>query len=1060
MSAPTQTDLGQTPTAAEEVDLARSPTLAEGVDLARSPTLGAEHAPDTQMLGGASGPAGEGLVRGDRLGRYVVVSRLGGGGMGAVYVAYDPDLDRKVALKILRPELRGRTGTSGRARLLREAKAMAQVSHPNVIAVYDVGTVGDDVFIAMELVEGQTLSQWLSGGRSPREIVSVFLQAGAGLAAAHRAGLVHRDFKPDNVLRGHDGRVRVLDFGLASAVRGDDPAVPAEATRPSSLEPLTQTGAIMGTPAYMAPEQFKGRQTDARSDQFSFCVALWEALCGTRPFGGKDYVSLALAVTTGQLSTPAEGRLPQRLRRLLERGLAVSAEARHPSLDALLAELGRDRAAALRRWAPAGIAALALVGGGAALVQRRAGLCGDAPDKLAVLWGAPQRRSAEAAFARVQVPYAKEAWKAAGALLDGYAADWVKVRTAACRATRVDGTQSDELMDLRMSCLDQRLAELGAVAAALSRADATTVENAARAAGGLTPVSTCSDAEALRSPVKAPGDAATRAKVAGVRAQLAQANALELVGRYTDGLAVADAATTAATALGHRPLEAEAHYQRGKLLDDVGRGKDAAQALEQAVLAAEAGHHDELAALSWGQLVGIVGYRLHRVDEGRRALAHAAALVERGAGGLVARAKMESNAGNLELATGRYEEAARRFRVAVEVREKAFGPAHPEVAAALSNLANALYKDRKLDDAITVHVRALALREQALGPQHPEVGESLSNLGSALRMQGKLAEAQAVLERAVALWEQALGPAHPNVATALGNLGGVLHAQGRSADALPRYRRALEIQTKALGPDHPIVADTYQSLGAVTLGLGRLDEALAHDERAVSLREKRLGPEHPDVAFALCNAADVEMTMGRWSSAIERLERALVVRKKALGPAHSLVGDTIGFLSAALLGAGRLDEARRVAEEGLALRRRTLGAEHLDVADSLNTLGNILAAGRRFAEARARHDEVVHLVEKAAGKDAPELCEPLAALGEDLLGLGRSRDAAVVLERALALRNGAPDAELAPTRFALARAIEDRARAVALARDARRGFEAAGKRAEVRRVEAWLGKAR
>ncbi|HTM19879.1 MAG TPA: protein kinase, partial [Kofleriaceae bacterium] len=280
-------------------ELARSPSMA-----ARSPTI-----PNV------AGDAHIDLEPGDKVDRFSILGRLGHGGMGVVFSAYDPRLDRKVALKLLRSSDDSKlTPEEAQARLLREAQALAQQSHPNVIAVYDVGTYKSEVYIAMELVEGKTLGQWLRAyQRSHREILDKFVQAGKALAAAHGSGLVHRDFKPENVLVGDDDRVRVMDFGLARSLFYD---IPEESLDPmfriavdgvSELNrDLTATGAVLGTPRYMAPEQFLGRLADARSDQFSFCVALWEALYGERPFPGVTAGELAAAVRTGRLREPPD----------------------------------------------------------------------------------------------------------------------------------------------------------------------------------------------------------------------------------------------------------------------------------------------------------------------------------------------------------------------------------------------------------------------------------------------------------------------------------------------------------------------------------------------------------------------------------------------------------------------------------------------------------------------------------------------------------------------------------------------------------------------------------
>jgi WD40 repeat protein/tRNA A-37 threonylcarbamoyl transferase component Bud32 len=283
-----------------------------------------------------------------KIGRFLVIRRIGAGGMGVVYAAYDEDLDRKVAVKLLRPDRAGGTdATSGKARLLREAQALARLSHPNVVHVYEVGTFEEQVFVAMEFIEGETLKKWQAApDREWREVVDKYLAAGAGLAAAHHAGIIHRDFKPENVLVAQDGQVRVLDFGLArEAGKLDEPTVnPVVVTASSSQKalatPLTETGALMGTPAYMAPEQFHGKPTDARTDQFAFCISLFEGLYGERPFVGKKLAELAHAVVTGEVAPPLRyTKVPVWLHKLLLRGLSVRPDERYESVAELLEQL-------------------------------------------------------------------------------------------------------------------------------------------------------------------------------------------------------------------------------------------------------------------------------------------------------------------------------------------------------------------------------------------------------------------------------------------------------------------------------------------------------------------------------------------------------------------------------------------------------------------------------------------------------------------------------------------------------------------------------------------------
>jgi serine/threonine protein kinase len=336
------------------------------------------------------------LPSGTSVGRYLIGGVVGRGAMGTVYEASDPDLHRKVAVKVLRADaLSDVARQKMRARLLREAQAMARLSHPEVITVYDVGSLGDQLFVAMEYVEGETLKQWCAARpRSCAEILGVYERAGQGLAAAHEAGLVHRDFKPDNVLVARDGRVRVTDFGLARSVDGDtgwatslDPSTvecAGSSALTSTLTTLTRTGALLGTPAYMAPEQLRGGAADARSDVFSFCVALYEALYRKRPFAGLTMTALRAAIEQGALRpVPGVDPVPRWLRGVILRGLRADPEQRFASMRELLDALHRAqetsrRQKALAAWVSAGALLVAFAGGTAlrkpAVTERKDGM--------------------------------------------------------------------------------------------------------------------------------------------------------------------------------------------------------------------------------------------------------------------------------------------------------------------------------------------------------------------------------------------------------------------------------------------------------------------------------------------------------------------------------------------------------------------------------------------------------------------------------------------------------------------------------------------------------------
>ncbi|HVY45714.1 MAG TPA: serine/threonine-protein kinase, partial [Minicystis sp.] len=325
---------------------ARDPALRREVEALLEADAAPRRAPDALARAAidevAAPDGGAAAIDGapaERVGQFEITGRLGEGGLGVVYEAYDARLDRRVALKVVRPG-----AAAFRARLLREAQALARVAHPNVVAVHEVGDVGDELFIAMELVRGETLRAWLARAeRSWRDVLAMFVEAGRGLAAAHAAGLVHRDFKPDNVLVGVDGRPRVVDFGIARAAdaAGEEPA-PGRARAPGLLDTaLTAPHLLLGTPAFMSPEQFEGREVDARTDQFSFAVALYAALFRAPPFEGDDVPAIRASVVTGAVRPPRPGDVPEEVVAAVLRALSRSPAARFATMDAFLEELAR-----------------------------------------------------------------------------------------------------------------------------------------------------------------------------------------------------------------------------------------------------------------------------------------------------------------------------------------------------------------------------------------------------------------------------------------------------------------------------------------------------------------------------------------------------------------------------------------------------------------------------------------------------------------------------------------------------------------------------------------------
>ncbi|MBL4689622.1 MAG: serine/threonine protein kinase, partial [Nannocystaceae bacterium] len=350
-----------------------------------------------------------------RIGRYIVLDTVGVGGMGVVCTAYDPKLDRKVALKLLKKARDKTRAQTSQARLVREAQALAKLSHPNIVTVHDVDTYRGQLYIAMEYVEGSSLETWvLAEPRTHVEIIDVFVRAGRGLAAAHAAGITHRDFKPGNVQVGADGRVRVLDFGLAKSADEVDASLDldeAPATSAGIMDlvgsasdlKLTQVGRTVGTPSYMAPEQFYGQSVGPQTDQFAFGVSLFEALHGELPFGDPDDVGFVDRVCEAKPDDPPVGtHVPAFVTRVIVRMLQRAPNDRYASMDAALLALQSDPSRRRRRWiAGAGVAAVVGLSGYGALqlLGSRTALCSGAEDKLREVWNERARIRVSAAFA-------------------------------------------------------------------------------------------------------------------------------------------------------------------------------------------------------------------------------------------------------------------------------------------------------------------------------------------------------------------------------------------------------------------------------------------------------------------------------------------------------------------------------------------------------------------------------------------------------------------------------------------------------------------------------------
>ncbi|MDB4963614.1 MAG: serine/threonine kinase family protein [Myxococcales bacterium] len=826
------------------------------------------------------------LTRGAKVGPYVIERLVGIGGMGVVYAAHDPRLDRTVALKLIRTEL-GPVRDELVQRLRRESKALARLSHPNVTTVYELGTAEGEVYVAMEYVAGTNLRAWqVEARRTPREILAAYTRAGIGLAAAHAVGLVHRDFKPDNVLmaqRGSDqGSVKVTDFGLAR-LGGEVVAVPTDVdpqrVRAPSDHELTMTGMFIGTPAYMAPEQFNGDTVDARADQFAFCVALYEALHGERPFRGATVDELRTAVLAGRLEPGRSVRVPGRVRRALVRGLSPEPARRFASMDALLAAIAPRRGVAI--LAVGGLAAATTAALAATLLSQAPAEkpCQGAAAEVEAVWSAARRNEVRYAFLATGSPAAAQAWTAVERRIDSYVGGWSAMHVGACEATRVHRQQSEAVLDLRMTCLERRRSELDALVTVFARADVDTVAHAREATASLPDVSPCADVESLNRRTRVPSDPFTRQRHDGLRGRIDQARAWVEVSNYKAALP-ALVSIVGDPAIQELPaLEAEAQLQRAKVLTATTDLGDAEQVLFRALVRAQAARADDLVATAAIDLAYVTGYRSQRAADGKRWLEFAAAAIDgKGGDDLLAvrlatvRANILLKEGKLDEAEaenrkalalvvrrtpggtleadvldtlgsslsmqGKREEAIPMLEKALAIRERTYGTVHSLTTSTRQNLANALGSLRRYDDAFIQYRQVLSASEAMFGREGQEVARVLSNMGQLLQEQHRLADARPLLERALAIREKAHGPAHPLVARTLANLGYLLLDEHAYADALDRFTRVGTILTAALGPDHPSRADDLAGTGSALLGLKRPADAIAPLERAVQLIAK------------------------------------------------------------------------------------------------------------------------------------------------------------------------------------------------------------------------------
>ena len=827
------------------------------------------------------------LPRGTMVGRYQIIRMLGRGGMGAVYAAHDPNLDRQIALKILHSS----GSYEAQERMIREAQALARLDDPHVVQVFDAGEHDGQVFIAMQLVDGEDLGTLIARKKpGMAQIVTWFSAAGRGLAAAHAAGLIHRDFKPNNVLVDKRGRVAVTDFGLARLLE------PSEDRRH-----LTGVGAIMGTPAYMSPEQHGMLSVTPASDQFSFCVALWEALYDRHPFIAGDRASIAsmspfaigYQIYDGDIIPPPKGiRVPRRVHEAIMRGLSRDPSKRWPTMNLLIAELAP--AQKQRRVWPlvAAAGALAAAGGGTAMWLVLAP-DGDEPKTCALqtaeranaAWATPQAQQLHAQFTKSGRSYADAAARQARTALDRYTTRWQQMAADVCDAERAAGSVLPVLVVRKRACLDHRLDALRGLATMLTSENKPEFVDRAQAMVDALP--DLGDCIAETLPNTPP--AAIAADVTKLETELAAVEQRAVAGDYAASRAAAEKILKRAEELKWEPLQARAHFVIGRVAAAL--MQPARESLIKAAELATANDMDREAARALAMAQQAAGY-----EQAPDALAVLAPLAR----GAATRTQDKVLIATAEL---------KRARALLRLRKWKEGA---EACKAIYELVQALDKKSAIDegrDCMLESLVPLGAAEEVekllaqiitdktaeLGAEHPTISDYLKvRVGLRVR-KGKLVEARKDAEQVLAIRKRVYPAKSYKLAEATSEVADVLLAEGKTdeADKLNREVLAMLDESK---PEHVVlITSTLVEVATREFISGKHKEGLARYEHAARLVRKRSGPQSLEYAILLLNYGqfkakeNVDVGLGMIGEARDILEKLKDRRAAIAGTAAMII---------------------------------------------------------------------------------------------------------------------------------------------------------------------------
>lgn len=844
-----------------------------------------------------------------RLGRFELGARLGAGAMGVVFEAHDPELDRKVALKVLRSS---DLQDSRVERFKVEARALAKLRHPNVVTVYEVGSDGDESFIVMDLLQGGTLRAWLKESRPWREVVRMFLAAGEGLRAAHAAGLVHRDFKPDNVLI-EAGQPRVVDFGLAAAA--DDPhetTLRELADSSVVVDRCTRTGAFVGTPAYMAPEQYRGQATPA-ADQYAFCVALFEALDGRRPYASAESDGLAgLLAPRPPLPTTVPAGVPRWLRRVLARGLAEDPADRWPSMDALLNALRRAEGQGGRRWVVAGGFVLVVAGAAALGTRWNAGApdpCAGAADAVEEAWSSARRRELERAFEATELVFAPETWARVEPVLDAYATAWNETSTRACAADLAAPEPLPPLNVARAACLQRRLADFESLLDAFAAPDADLVERAVDAATTIPPLSRCDEAILLREQLERGRDRSVAP--AELYASFSAADAA-----HRTGADAADATRDVlerARGFGDRELEALAARLLAQALARQGALDEGLAAVTDGVEAAELLGDTRLRTSLRLELLSVLTEQ-RSFEAATRQSRFSDAAVRRLGDPATLRNRLDVLHGWLLLNQGELKLALEQFERAEQQLMQQDAVAPTAQANVLAGKGAALEQLGRHPEAVDSLRTSVALQVERLGPSSPRVISSRLKLSTSLANLGRADEGIEQAKLAVTDAENALGENSLLAARARATLAIAYASVGKLDEAEALLRAAAVVIEDHYGPKSAESATAWMNLARVLPYLSKSAEAVEVLEHAGAILSHTLPADHPDFVFIKTNLTEAHLELEAWDEALQTAREAEAIGRVHFPDDSARLAQTRIHIGIALRGQGELAESRRTLE--------------------------------------------------------------------------------------------------------------------------------------------------